>query len=93
MYIYILIFFHDYRSWLEVAIDEKKRRGPWSDTKTKKEIKCYQNWNDIKKEMIEYFTLKPTLCIFFIYSTKKELDLQSTFDLTYMLIYECHIVI
>ncbi|XP_047364576.1 uncharacterized protein LOC124954941 isoform X2 [Vespa velutina] len=64
------------KSWLETAVDEKKRRGPSSNTKSKKEIKSYENWEDVKKETIEYFTLKPILCMFFTYAVKKDTHLQ-----------------
>lgn len=73
---------------MEVAEDEKRRRGPSSVIRNRKEMKSYKNWDDIKKEMIECFAIKPTLCMFSTNSAKKDSHLQSMFDLTYMLFRE-----
>ncbi|KAL2751087.1 F-box only protein 22-like isoform X1 [Vespula maculifrons] len=64
------------KSWLEVAEDEKRRRGPSSVIRNRKEMKSYKNWDDIKKEMIECFAIKPALCMFSTNSAKKDSHLQ-----------------
>lgn len=78
MYIYRNIF-RNYRSWLEVANNEKRARGPSCIIRNKRKSRYMVfTWECLKQEIIECSTVKPSLTIFFTVGSEDPLS-ESTF--------------